>query len=136
MPDDERGQADVGDDHPPEGLHGQRAPGKVGIGSGVGAPGIGTAGGAGGGGGRRRGGAAGTAGTAGPASKAGVAYGVSPTSSAGGPWAASRRIASTSSPCNGGSVAVTASTAPAQRDPLAARARRSSSRPARWSSSS
>ena len=67
----------------------------------------------------------------------GVANGARPTSSSGGPSAASRRTASRSSPRSGGSVAHTASHAPA---PTASRRRaatsRSSSRPARWSSSS
>ena len=75
----------------------------------------------------------GPSGGAGPGSKAGVAYGVRPTSSSGGPSAASRRTASHSSPRSGGRVAVTASTAPAQREPDSASEIRSSSSPARWS---
>ena len=41
---DEDGQADVGDDHPQERVHDQRAPGNVGIGSRVVEPGLGVAG--------------------------------------------------------------------------------------------
>ena len=79
--DDEGRQADVGHDHPQEGVHPQPPPRNVGIGSSVG-PAL-------------------EPGAAGPGSKPGVAYGVSPTSSAGGPSAASRLTASTSSPPQG-----------------------------------
>src|SRR5213075_1400951 len=83
--DHEHRQAHVGKDHPQDLVH-RRAPGNDGIGSGCGA--------------RSRAG-----------SKAGVAYGVSPTSFCGGPSAARRSMASDSSPASGGSVAVTACTA-------------------------
>ena len=91
--DHERRQAQVGNDHPEEDVH-QRAPRE-----------------------RRHRQRRGSVRQGGPGSKAGVAYGVRPTSSSGGPSAASRRTASRSSPWSGGSVAVTASTAPAQREP-------------------
>ena len=64
----------------------------------------------------------------------GVANGARPTSSSGGPSAASRRTASRSSPRSGGSVAHTASTTEDQGERRSRSESRSSSRPARWSS--
>ena len=110
--DHERRQAHVRDDHPQERVH-QRAPGNDGIGSGA----------------RPVGRPAGL--------NSGVANGARPTSSSGGPSAASRRTASRSSPRSGGSVARDrVDRAGPGRARRRASASRSSSRPARWSSSS
>ena len=76
----------------------------------------------------------GAAPVAAPGLNCGLANGASPTSSSGGPSAASRRTASRSSPRSGGSVAVTASIRRAHGEPMSRSERRSSSRPARWSS--
>src|SRR5690348_12863460 len=76
------------------------------------------------------------AGTVGMPRSVGPPYGDSPTSSSGGPSAISRCTAVSSSPCSGGSVAHTASTAAAHGLDASRSEIRSVSRLARWSVSS
>src|SRR4029077_19322425 len=111
VPDDEGGQADVGDHHEEELVH-ARAPGNEGMGNRV---------------------VSDPAPTAAPGLNCGLAKGARPTSSSGGPSAANRRTASRSSPRKGGRVAVTASIRCAHGEPRSPSESRSSSSPARWS---